>query len=68
MLRMYIEEEFKTNIRESWEKITLDEIKSCISTRRKRLRTISTGHWGPIGHLYKQTNGKITFLHSGSQM
>ena len=27
MLRMFIEEELKTNTKESWEKITLDEIR-----------------------------------------
>ena len=48
----FTEEELKTKIKESWKRITLEEIHSCISSWKKRLRAVCRENGGPIDHLF----------------
>ena len=48
----FTEEELKTEIKVSWEKIAIQKIQSCIPSWRKRLRTACMESGGPIDYLF----------------
>ena len=46
-------DELKEKIRSAWDEISLDEIRNCISSWKKRLRLVCSEDGGHIEHLLK---------------
>ena len=51
--KKFTEEELKERIRRAWDDITIDEIRMCILSWKKRLRAVCQQDGGHIDHLFK---------------